>query len=315
LPVKTTFSKTELTNILSNYDLGKYKASAPFTGGTVQTNYFLQTTGGKFVFRYYEGRSKESVLFESNLISYLKVRNYPCPALIKDKQGKSGGIYNQKPYVIFEFIEGEHIEYPTENQKEQLIEKVAELHNITKNYRPRNKKYRWNYSIGLCSELAGKTAEKINSENAQEKLKWLEQELTELKLPESLPKGVCHCDFHFSNVLFKAGKFKALIDFDDANYTFLMFDLVGLIESEAWRYAVDEVINFKEARKVISKYTKYRPLNNTEKRHLFDLYKLSILFDCVWYFERGQAKDFYEKRKIDYLNSVGRENFYRQLFA
>jgi homoserine kinase type II len=315
LPIKTTFSKTELTDILSSYDLGEYKDSHRFTGGTVQTNYFLQTTAGKFVFRYYEGRSKESVLFESNLITYLKARNYPCPTIIKDRHGKSGGIYNQKPYVIFEFIEGEHIEHPTENQKAQLIEKVAELHNITKTYRPHNKKYRWNYSIALCTELARKTAEKINSENAQEKLKWLEQELANLKLPESLPKGVCHCDFHFSNVLFKAGKFEALIDFDDANYTFLMFDLVGLIESEAWRYAVDEVINFKEARQVISKYTKYRPLNNTEKRHLFDLYKLSILFDCVWYFERGQAKDFYEKRKIDYLNSVGRENFYRQLFA
>jgi hypothetical protein len=93
-----------------------------------------------------------------------------------------------------------------------------------------------------------------------------------------------------------------------------MFDLVGLIESEAWHHGKDEVLNFNEAKKVLLEYMKYRPLNNNEKRHLFDLYKLSILFDCIWYFSRGDAKDFYEKRKIDSLNSIGREEFYNKMF-
>ena len=59
---------------------------------------------------------------------------------------------------------------------------------------------------------------------------------------------------------------------------------------------------------------KHRPLNNNEKRHLFDVYKLSILIDCVWYFKRGNVSDFYEKRKIDYLNNLGREEFYDKVF-
>ena len=51
-----------------------------------------------------------------------------------------------------------------------------------------------------------------------------------------------------------------------------------------------------------------------EKRHLFDLHKLSILIDCVWSFKRGNVKDFYEKRKINYLDKMGREEFYKGLF-
>jgi homoserine kinase type II len=203
MAVRTNFSKNDFADVLSNYDLGEFKNSKPFTTGTVQTNFLLQTTKAKFVFRYYENRSKNSVLFESNLIKYLKDKNYPCPAPFKNKHGKLVGVYKGKPFIIFEFAEGKHIENANENQKKQLIQKVAELHNLTKNYRPANKKHRWNYNVELCRELARKQAKKFNTTNSKEKLKWFERELLKINLPKSLPKGICHCDFHFSNVLFK----------------------------------------------------------------------------------------------------------------
>ncbi len=64
-----------------------------------------------------------------------------------------------------------------------------------------------------------------------------------------------------------------------------------------------------------AEYMKHRPLRPIEKRHLFDVYKLSILFDCIWFFERGEVNDFYEKRKINALNELGRDSFYDRLFA
>ena len=324
MTAKTTFSKHEFREILSNYKLGEFKDFKQLTGGTVQTNFVLQTTTGMIVFKYYENRSLGSVLFESNLIRYLKSKNYPCPAPLKNREGKYVGIYHEKPYVVFEFVEGQHLENPNEVQKKQLIQKVAELQNITKKYKPRNKKYRWNYGIELCRELAQKEAKKINTAHAKDKLEWFENELAKLHLPKSLPKGICHCDFHFSNILFKGGEFKALIDFDDANYTFLTYDLATLMNpflpSFDWNTwfnfkQEDIVFEFSEASKIVLEYTKYRTLSNNEKSHLFDVYKLSIMIDCIWYFERGDGKDFYEKRKIDYLNSLGGEKFYDGLFA
>ncbi|VAW42796.1 hypothetical protein MNBD_CHLOROFLEXI01-4335 [hydrothermal vent metagenome] len=68
MAVKTRFSQQDFTHILAQYDLGTYTRSEPVSQGTVQTNYFLHTTQGKFVLRYYENRSKESVLFESHLL-------------------------------------------------------------------------------------------------------------------------------------------------------------------------------------------------------------------------------------------------------
>lgn len=311
---KTKFTEADLIHILSEYRLGEFRGFTPFSAGTVQTNLLLETNFGKYVFRCYENRSAGSARFECNLIEYLKAHQYPCPAVYKNKHGDFVGIFREKPYAIFEFIEGRHIEHPTEEQKKQLIRKAAELHNITKHYRPAALSERWNYGIPLCRELARRAAQDWGTPAARRKLEWHETELANLRLPNSLPKGVCHCDFHFSNVLFQGDTFAALIDFDDANYTFLLFDLVGLIESAAWRHDQDTVLNFTRAREVVDEYSKYRPLSPLEKTHLFDVYKLSILFDAIWYFRRGSGVDFYEKRKIDFLNGIGRETFTQTMF-
>ena len=324
MAVKTIFSQTDFVNILTEYDIGAFKAAEPIAAGTVQTNYLLHTTQGRFVFRYYENRSSESVVFETNLIKYLNDRHFPCPAVLRNKHGKLMQVYRDKPIAIFAFVEGKQIEQPTEAQKKQLVAKVAELHTITKTYKPLHRKDRWNYGVDLCRRLARESAGKINTVNAAAKLAWYEATLQALELPAALPKGICHCDFHFSNVLYKDGEFNALIDFDDANYTYLIFDLATLtnpfvpaFEWNTWQNfkPSDDVFDFTEARNVVNTYTRYRRLNASEQRHLFDVFKLSIMLDCLWWFERGEVHDFYERRKIAYLDALGRDAFYRHLFG
>lgn len=83
MAVKTVFTNEEIQHIFANYNLGDYINSKPISEGTVQTNYKVQTTRGFFVFRYYENRKKDSVLFETNLLNYLKKNNFPVHYLIK----------------------------------------------------------------------------------------------------------------------------------------------------------------------------------------------------------------------------------------
>ncbi|WP_028862451.1 homoserine kinase [Psychromonas aquimarina] len=321
---KTHFSQNQLISILHNYNLGELINSQPFLTGTVQTNIFLHTSRGSFVLRYYQNRSADSVQFESHLCAYLSQHQYPCPAPLKNRRGEYIGVHNNKPYIIFEFMQGEHIENPDQQQKDQLIQKAAELQIITRNYQPCALEHRFNYNIDSCREKAQEQAAEISTINAALKLEWVEKELAELRLPDNLAKGICHTDFHFSNVLYHHGKFNALIDFDDANYTFLAFDLIWLINPFKAAFSFDNWYNcsidnsqldFKEARETVAKYNRYRPLDNNEKQHLFDIYKLSILFDCIWYFARGDVNSFYEKEKINIINSLGREGFYEALFA
>jgi homoserine kinase type II len=131
--------------------------------------------------------------------------------------------------------------------------------------------------------------------------RWLTHTLTTLDLPSSLPKGICYCDYPFSDVFFQDDEFVALLDFDDANYTYLQFDLVGLIKYWAWPHTVDR-IDLARAREVVQAYMRHRPLPLIEQQHLYDVYKLSILFDCVWFFTRGSTDDFLRKTENRYLN-------------
>lgn len=322
--MKNKLTKHKYVSILANYELGALKDPRVFTQGSVQTNVLLKTSKDRVVLRYYTNRSIKSVAFEVNFINYLNKNKYPCPAPIKNKRGKFIGLLDNNPYVIFEFAAGDHIERPNKSQKNQLIEKVAGLQNVAGNYCPPNKESRWNYGVELCRKLANKEAKKVGTKDAVEKLKWYKSALRKLELPSNLPKGVCHCDFHFSNILFKKGKFEALIDFDDANYTYRTFDLAALINPFVSSYdwntwqkfkKGENVFDFTDARKTVETYEKYRALNNIEKRYLYDVFKLVILIDCLWYFSRGRANDFFEKRKIEYLDSLGRDKFNQEIFV
>ena len=313
MAVKTQFTRDDFESILLQYDLGAYSYADAIQQGTVQTNFFINTTQGRFVLRYYENRSRESVLFESDLLRYLATYRYPCPSQMKNIQGSYVSVYRNRPYVIFEFLEGEHIEYPTVHQKQQLIQKAAELQKLTRGYVSPYTPHRWNYTSDLCRTLARKEAERIDTQDAHEKFMWLTRELAELELPSSIPKGICHCDFHFSNVLFRGNEFIALLDFDDANYTFLQFDLVGLMEYWAWPHTND-TLDIEAAYGVLQEYMKHRVLQSIEQYHLYDVYKLSILFDSVWYFGRGSGDDFHERRKMDALSSLGRQRFFERFF-
>ena len=79
---------------------------------------------------------------------------------------------------------------------------------------------------------------------------------------------------------------------------------------ESWNGILDAT----KARSIVQEYMKHRPLTPIEQQHVYDVYKLSILFDCVWYFGRGAANDFREKRKIDALTNLGRQEFFDELF-
>ncbi len=317
-------SKNNVITILSKYNLGGYKGHKKFKTGAVQETFLLETTNGKYVLKHYLNRSEKSALFEADLVRYLKKQKFPCPKIFPSKEGDLVTLLNQNPIILFEYMQGEHITKPTYEQEKQLVKKVAELANIARDYKPSYKNARLNYNIHTCEKLAKEKKDEIGDYNAKQKFSWLRSELIKLELPESLPKGVCHCDFHFSNVLFKNNKFVSLIDFDDANFTYLAFDLVSLIEPfkpsfnwKTWKkFKInDDVLDFEKTKKIIEGYSKYRKLEKIEKKHLFDIYKLSFLIDCVWKFERGDYKDFYEKRKILYLNNLGRNEFCKRIFS
>ncbi len=306
---KTTFSKKELNKILLGYNLGKLKIIRHFKLGAVQTNILLETTKDKFVFRYYESRPEKYALFEIDILQYLAKHHYPCPAPIRNIHGGFLGKYKNKPFALFEFMSGEH----RKNVNLRLIaQAIGKLHKITVGYKPEYSEARDTYDPKSCWKNAKLNSKKIKTKpETKKRLRWLKAELGKLKFPNNLTKGVCHCDTHPSNFLYKNRKLTAVLDFDDASYVPLLYDLANMIYFWAWPHKKE--LNFERARWLLKEYEKYRELTEIEKNHLYSFLKM-VTFMSIGWFIHVDNDFFSEKKKIGSLNSIGRKEFYRKMF-
>jgi homoserine kinase type II len=310
MAVKTFFSTEDFQKILANYDLGEFKNSRPFKTGTVQTNVLLETSKGKAVLRYYESRSENYARFEMNVLDYLTQHDYPCPTPIKNRYGEYVDSHQDKPYGLLEFLEGKHSD--SENNGGQIAKALGQLHVLTIGYRPQYFESRDTYDPVSCWRNALISSKKIISESeVNERLSWLRSELDKLKFPNTLPKGVCHCDTHPSNFLYKNDELIAVLDFDDAAYACLLYDIANMLFFWAWPDRGD--INFAEARDLLNEYQQYRVLTGVEKQHLFDVLHMVNFMGIGWFIDHD---DVYanSRRKTEFLNTLGREAFYNKLF-
>lgn len=309
MPVKSTISVKDYPKILANYNLGEYKGFKLFAHGAGQTTVLLKTNLGKYVLRYYENRPIKHVLFEIKLFQYLSNKKFPVPAVLTNRLGKFLGRYRGKPYILTKFINGKHAKNPNKffvrKKLAKIIKIVAWLHKLTKLYKPAYFNNREEFNAKYCWHAYQKSLRKVNK---KEREFWLKKELAGLEFPKSMPKGLCHADLNYGNFLFQKGKVVAVLDFDMSFYTFLVYDIANLIYWWAW--PPHDRFNEKIAAQIVKEYSKFRKLTLIERKHIYDALKLIILSGISW----SDESDFeQEKKKIDFLNSIGRENFYNKI--
>jgi len=314
--MKTHLSKKEIEGILLEYNIDKLIRYKEFTAGSVQTNIMIETQQGRFVLKCYKTRSKESALFELNLLNRLSKTALPIAKPLKSLAGDLFVEHNGKLCAVMTFLVGEHAKNPNDyskvDQANEVVKALVALHKNTHGYKPKNYQLRDSYDPECCKRTAKIFVKKLKSKTkAGERMVWLNNELKSVLIPKNIPRGVCHCDTHCSNFLFKGSKLTGMIDFDDAGYTWLIYDIANLLYFWAWKPGQN--INFTKAKKLINEYQKYGKLSASEKKHLYDVLKMVILMSASWFIHVDN--DFrQEQERIDYLNKIGRELFQDKLF-
>ncbi len=320
---KTTFSNAELHMLTRSFGLGALRKCAPIAAGSVETNYLLELDSGKYILRYYEGRTMRQVEYERALLDYLSAHGFPCAPGIVPSDNRVPE-YRGKPYMLFEYVQGEHISSPSPAQAHALIRLIARLNTLTRGLHLPGSESRLTYRPAQMLELATQRAQQLGTQNARNKLNWYRAALATLELPHGMEQGVCHCDFYYTNVLYRDDEITALLDFDDANETWLYFDIVSAtdffrrgFDHETWSdFSQDaDIVDLTQAREYLAVFEQICPIPALDRAHLYDILKLGILVDCIWYFDRGTLPDFFEKRKLDALDRLGRDEFNRRLWG
>lgn len=299
MAAKTDFTPNDLRGILADYDLGEFVSFKAFDTGADQTNLRVTTSIRDVVLRYYEKRTHDYAFFEIDLLHYLAEHDYPTAAPIINKQGGYIGEYASKPFALFEFMPGEHSDKPSKYL--QIAPAIAKLNRITQDYQSKTTPDRPPYTIEYCERQAVISAARIEDHGlSDQRLSWLRNELHGIDLPDSLPKGICHGDANPGNFLYTDGQLSAVLDFDQANYTWLVYDLANLIYW--WTWPDKGELDVEATKQLVQAYEQERKLENLELAHIMDALKLVIANGMAWFLDQG---DDYEngKRKIELINT------------
>lgn len=314
---KANLSKKFLNEVCENYELGKLVSCRKFERGEIQTNIYLKTSYGDYVLRCYShigyGNEKDlrSIKFEINVIKKLINEGFPVPKLFKNKFGKFISSSSEYYYVVFEYVKGQHKERKNLSEKslESMLKNLANLHNITKGYKPNYSELREKHEKNFLKKEFKKQAKTIGTKSAQERLYYAEKTLNKIKFPNNLPKGVIHRDYNLGNILFKREKVSAVLDFDDSCYSYLAYDLASQIFFNAWFH--EDPLDMKKSKKIIGIYSKFREISNAEFNNLFDMLLIVNVMHLLWSFKdfrKNNGFNFF-KRRIEWLFSIGREEF------
>lgn len=317
---KTVYSKSQIIEILSYYNIGTYVNHKLFSEGNVNTNIFLETRKGKFALRVYENKKSQEINPEIKLLYYLKKNNFPCPKPIPLKSNKFILNYNDKDIVVYSFIEGKHFKELNEIQLKNAAKNLAKLHNLTSNFRPKyfkiiepNDIKSIHKNIKLAKKLASK-----NNLDLTLNIDFIQNRLNKINIPPNLRKGICHGDPDWNNMFFSGNKLVGFIDFDWAKDDILINDLNSYIGM--FCFDDEKELNYKKSKQILDEYQDVRPLNYLEKKYFYDLFELNY----IWWFsykltdenhiKKYSSKLMPEAKPFKKFDKIDRIEFYNKLF-
>ncbi|KCZ53472.1 homoserine kinase [Hyphomonas chukchiensis] len=296
MAVYTHVSDEALAAFLAEYDLGNALSFKGIAEGVENSNYFLETSKGRFILTLFEKRVKADDLpFFIGVKQHLAAKGYPCPEPIMGKDGKALRTLEGRDAVITSFLEGLSPRRPNVVQCRGLGEGLARMHVALADFGmtrenalgPASWPRLWEGRAANADALLHGLAGRIESDIAA----------IAKADPDSLPlpRGTIHADLFPDNAFFLGDDFSGAIDFYFACTDALAYDLAVCLN--AWAFedgaageAAGLQFNFSKGAALIAGYESVRPLEPAERE------ALPIL-------ARGAALRFFLTRLVDWTDT------------
>ena len=265
MAVYTDINDEELALLLADYDIGVALAFKGMAEGVENSNFLLETTGGRYFLTVYEKRMREEELpFFLDLMRWLAQHSFPSAAPLADRKGETIKRVRGKPAAIVEFLPGLSVRRPTADHCREAGQGLARLHLAAQGFPGTRANDLGQAAWAPLFATLGEAADGLKPGLAAT----ISRDLDRLAAawPQGLPTGVIHADYFPDNVFFTAGKFAGAIDFYFACIDALAYDVA--VALNAWCFEADGSFNITSARALVGGYESLRPLSGPERQAL-----------------------------------------------
>jgi homoserine kinase type II len=222
-----TFDSGEISEILAGFGLSGLRDFTPIEAGTINTNVAIELSDGRRFLRINEGKSGEDVAREAAIVRHLADRGLATPRPLPATSGEPWLVWRGVHVSMFPWVEGRTLGRAEMNHEyaRQAGVALARLHLTGVTY-PDTRPGRYEPDeIGRrFADVAGRAGQDPALAAAVAELGPELERLAVERAPE-LPLGLIHGDLFIDNVLYRSGQLVALLDFEQASWGRLAYDL------------------------------------------------------------------------------------------
>ena len=264
MSVYTAIEEHELKSFLANYDVGELEDYQGISDGIENTNYFVNTSNGRFVLTIFEQHRFDEMQYFLNLMHHLADHDVPSANPVADKQGNYLSHFKNKPIALVERLDGGSITETSVSHCEQLGAAMGKMHSAGLSFDSRQNNPR---GPAWCQQMAHKVMEKLSADEQG----MLDQEVhfQKEKRHADLPRGVIHADLFRDNALWKNTEdgsiFSGIIDFYYSCDDVLLYDLA--VTANDWCSNPDFSLNKDKVIALLTHYSHFRPLAENEREY------------------------------------------------
>jgi homoserine kinase type II len=262
----------DIAELIKPYPVGKVLSFEHIKKGYMNHSFIVRTDKGKYILRIgKKTKTANDLLFEIKMLNHL--RGLPTPKYVQDNTGNYVNVFKGHNYTVYQYIEGSTPKKTSEKLMQQVAFFLAEFHNQTKNFKSDSDRFAWyTFSGDRAAEFKNYLMKALP--NYKNDIIYMEKEVLNTRLPDSLPTGPLHCDVKRENVLVINDRLTGVVDFDNCQMGPYLLDLAISIN---WFCTDWNGLDYHKTYRFIAYYEKRRRLSKFERKLLFRAIKYAYI--------------------------------------
>ncbi len=235
MAVYTHVDPDDLAALVARYDIGTVLSCKGIAEGVENSNFLLETTGGRFILTLYEKRVQQGDLpFFVDLLDHLAARGCPVPAMIRDRDGIAIQKISERAACLIQFLPGISLTHPTEGQCHAAGAALGAMHRAVADFSGARENSMGRAHWRGVAEATGNLDAVLPGLQAivDDELAFLDA-----NWPTDIPAHVIHADLFPDNVLMLGDTVTGLIDFYFAASDFRAYDVA--VTHASWTFSDD----------------------------------------------------------------------------